>query len=74
MGQSERVAYLSKREEFIWVHRIDGVTSEIVGSKGVIDGSTMNAGLSDVIIVPSADERYIAAFCDYSGLLDLRHP
>lgn len=68
MGQSERVAYLSKREEFIWVHRIDGVTSEIVGSKGVIDGSTVNAGLSDVIIVPSADERYIAAFCDYSGL------
>lgn len=65
--QSERVAYLSKRDEFVWVHRISGVESELYTPHGPLDGSYVELSLGD-ILVASSDERYIAVCNDWAGL------
>jgi hypothetical protein len=61
MMQSERVAYLSKRDEFVWLHRISGVESELYTPHGPLEGSSLNTSGGD-ILVASADERYIASY------------
>jgi hypothetical protein len=67
MVQSERVAYLSKRDEFVWLHRISGVESELYTPHGPLEGSSLNTSGGD-ILVASADERYIASYNDWAGL------
>jgi hypothetical protein len=67
MLQSERAAYLSKHDEFIWVHRITGAESELYSADGPIEGSSVQASLGD-ILVPSYDERYVAVYGDWAGL------
>jgi hypothetical protein len=65
--QSEPAAFLSKRDEFIWVHRITGAEAELYSAHGPIEGSAVQATLGD-ILVPSPDERYVAVYGDWSGL------
>jgi hypothetical protein len=67
MVQGERVAYLSKRDEFVWLHRISGVESELYTPQGPLEGSYVGLSLGD-ILVASHDERYIAACNDWAGL------
>lgn len=67
VGQGERVTYLSKRDEFIWVHRITGAESELYSSHGAVEGSRVQTELGD-ILVPSYDERYVALYGTWAGL------